>query len=355
MATTTRDRRPPAAGSRTRETVPRLCRTMVTGAAGFIGSHVVDALLARGQTVIAVDRRSPDADPVAAMNLADAAAHPALTVVPADLAEADLAALMAGCETVIHLAAVPGVRSSWGGRFPDYVGANLLGTQRVVEACWTAGVRRLVVASSSSVYGSSSVLSREGDRTDPISPYGVTKLAAEQLCLAYSRRVDCPTSVMLLRYFTVYGPRQRSDMALGRVLASALTGVPFPLYGDGQQRREFTYISDAVAATIAAAEAPVSGGVVINVGSGATASMREVIDLAGQVTGRPVPIAATRSQPGDVLTTTADLSQARQLLSYRPQVALRDGIQQQFDWLMDLAPHQRTALLAEQLPEVATA
>lgn len=355
MATTTRDHRPPAAASRTRATVPRLCRTMVTGAAGFIGSHVMDALLARGQTVIAVDRRSPDKDPVAAMNLADAAAHPALTVVTAGLAADDLAALMAGCETVVHLAAVPGVRSSWGERFPDYVAANLLGTQRVMEACWTAGVRRLVVASSSSVYGSSSVLSREGDRTDPISPYGVTKLAAEQLCLAYARRADCPTSVVLLRYFTVYGPRQRADMALGRVLASALTGVPFPLYRDGQQRREFTYISDAVAATIAATIVPVSGGVVINVGSGTTASMREVIDLAGQVTGRPVPIAATRSQPGDALTTAADLRQARHLLDYRPEVALRDGIQQQFDWLMDLAPHQRTALLAEQLPEVVTA
>jgi len=339
----------------TRATVRRSDRVMVTGAAGFIGSHVVDALLARGNKVVAVDRRSPCADPVAAMNLADAATHPALTSVVADLGTADLAKLLVGCDTVVHLAAVPGVRTSWGGRFPDYVEANLLGTQRLVEACWATGVQRLIVASSSSVYGARSAPSREIDPTGPVSPYGVTKLAAEQLCLAYARRADSPTSVVVLRYFTVYGPRQRPDMALGRVLASALTGVPFPLYGDGQQRREFTYISDAVAATIAATEAPVSGGAVVNVGGGATASMREVIELAGEVTGRPVPVTAVHSQPGDVPVTAADLSQAQQLLNYWPEVCLRDGIQQQFDWLMDLAPHQRTALLAEQLPEVVTA
>ncbi|MGH3680142.1 MAG: NAD-dependent epimerase/dehydratase family protein, partial [Natronosporangium sp.] len=326
--------------------VRRSDRVMVTGAAGFIGSHVVDALLKRGNTVVAVDRRSQYADPVAAMNLTDVAAHPALTAVTADLATADVAKLLIGCDTVVHLAAVTGVRTSWGGRFPEYVKANLLGTQRVAEACWAAGVRRLVVASSSSVYGARSAPSRETDSTWPVSPYGVTKLAAEQLCLAYAVRADNPTSVVVLRYFTVYGPRQRADMALGRVLASALTGVPFPLYGDGQQRREFTYVSDAVAATIAATDAPVPGAVVVNVGGGTTASMRDVIDLAGQVTGRPVPIAATRSQPGDALTTAADLSQARHLLDYRPKVELRDGIQQQFDWLMDLAPHQRTAVLA---------
>jgi nucleoside-diphosphate-sugar epimerase len=336
-------------------TVRRSDRVMVTGAAGFIGSHVVDALLKRGNTVVAVDRRSPYADPVAAMNLADTATHPALTAVTADLATVDLAKLLVGCDTVVHLAAVPGVRTSWGDRFPEYVEANLLGTQRAVEACWITGVRRLVVASSSSVYGARSAPSRESDLTGPVSPYGVTKLAAEQLCLAYARRADSPTSVVALRYFTVYGPRQRADMALGRVLASALTGVPFPLYGDGQQRREFSYISDAVAATVAAMDASISGGVVVNVGGGATASMREVIDLAGEVTGRPVPVTAVDSQPGDVPVTAADLSQAQQLLDYRPEVALRDGIQQQFDWLMDLAPRQRTALLAEQLPEVVTA
>lgn len=338
--------------SATRAIRSRPDRVLVTGAAGFIGSHVVDALLARGTTVVAVDRRAPCVDPVAAMNLADAAAHPALTAVTADLATADLANLMVGCDTVVHLAAVPGVRTSWGGRFPGYVEANLLGTQRVVEACWTTGVRRLVVASSSSVYGTRPAPSREADPTSPVSPYGVTKLAAEQLCLAYARRPDSPTSVVVLRYFTVYGPRQRADMALGRVLASAVTGVPFPLYGDGQQRREFTHVSDAVAATVAAIDVSMSGGVVVNVGGGATASMREVIDLAAQVTGQPVPVTAADSQPGDVPTTAADLGQARALLDYRPAVGLRDGIQQQFDWLMDLAPHQRTALLADQLPEV---
>jgi nucleoside-diphosphate-sugar epimerase len=326
-------------------------RVLVTGAAGFIGSHVVDALLAEGHSVVAVDRRSPVDDPIAAVNMADVGASSRLTLVVADLGTADLARLLTGCDTVFHLAAVPGVRDSWGDRFAAYLEANVQVTQRLLEACCRAGVRRMVVASSSSIYGPASGPSKETDPPRPVSPYAVTKLAAEHLCSVYADRTGSVTTVVMLRYFTVYGPRQRPDMAIGRVLASALSGVRFQLYGDGTQRRDFTHVAEVVDATIAAAQVPARGAVVINVGGGATYSMREVLRVVEEFTGRPVPVATAAARPGDVTVTSADVGLARRLLGYRPQVPLREGIRNQLDWLHSLAPDQRTALLSEQLPE----
>jgi nucleoside-diphosphate-sugar epimerase len=325
---------------------------LVTGAAGFIGSHLVDALLGKGYTVVGLDRRSPADDVAARTNLAETHTHPGLTFRVADLCQADLDSLVAGCDVVFHLAALAGVRASWGERFADYLQANVMGTHRLLQACDRAAVPRLLVASSSSVYGPASGPSQEADPTRPISPYAVSKLAAEQLCLAYTQRPHAATDVVVTRYFTVYGPRQRPDMAIGRVLSACLTGVPFELYGDGTQRREFTYVADAVDATIAAATCPARSAV-INVGGGATASMTDVIAIATELTGRETPVTRAAVKPGDVPSTEADLTVARQLLGYQPRVGLREGMSHQLDWLVDLDSAGRDLLLAGRVAVVA--
>jgi len=308
---------------------------VVTGAAGFIGSHLVDRLLSLGHQVVGVDCRDPRSDELAAFNLAGASACPRFALVEADLVHADLESVVAGAEVVYHLAAVPGVRPSWGSRFVGYVASNVVGTQRLLAACERAGVRRLVYASSSSVYGAVASVGRECDPTRPMSPYGVTKLAGEQLCLAHALRPDTTLTVVALRYFTVYGPRQRPDMAIGRILTGALTGVRYTLFGDGSQRRDFTYVDDVIDATLAAADSSVPT-TVVNVGGGAPVSLIEVIDVAREVTGHPVPLTAVPPRPGDVSATAADLSLAAALLGFQPRVDLPAGMRRQAQWLRQL-------------------
>ena len=308
---------------------------VVTGAAGFIGSHLVDRLLSLGHQVVGMDCRDPGSDEMAAFNLAGALACPRFAFVEADLVHADLEPIAAGAEVVCHLAAVPGVRPSWGSRFADYVASNVVGTQRLLTACEHAGVRRLVYASSASVYGAVASVSRECDPTRPMSPYGVTKLAGEQLCLAHALRPDTALTVVALRYFTVYGPRQRPDMAIGRILTAALTGVRYTLFGDGSQRRDFTYVDDVVDATLAAADGRVPT-TVVNVGGSAPVSLIDVIDVARDVTGHPVPLTAVPAWPGDVSATAADFSLAAALLGYQPRVGLPAGMRRQAEWLRRL-------------------
>ncbi|MEU5669066.1 NAD-dependent epimerase/dehydratase family protein [Micromonospora parva] len=317
-------------------------RVLVTGAAGFIGSHVVDALLARGIQVVGLDRRRLGQDALADENLAAAAANPLFTPLCRDLATDRLDDAVDGCDVVFHLAARPGVRPSWGSEFHDYAQSNVLGTQRLLDACVRSGVRRLVYASSSSVYGPADRPSRENDRTSPVSPYGVSKLAAEQLCVAYACRPDNRLSVVALRYFTVYGPRQRPDMAIGRLLFAAYTGLPVTLFGDGSQRREFTYITDVVAATIAASQVDAQCAVV-NIGGGASVSMRGAIQEASTVTGRHIPVQVADVQPGDVPSTAADLTLAGRLLGYWPTVGLHEGMARQSAWLVNLSRDRLTA------------
>ncbi|MEO3812789.1 NAD-dependent epimerase/dehydratase family protein [Sphaerisporangium sp. B11E5] len=309
-------------------------QAVVTGVAGFIGSHLAESLLGRGVRVIGVDRRPVSRDPVAARNVAPLTGHPEFRLVEADLADLDLAPHLADTSVVYHLAGIPGVRSSWGDAFADYLTCNVLVTQRLLDACAAARVPRMVLASSSSVYGGTAGRpSRETDLPSPLSPYGVTKLAAERLALAHARRVDTATSVVALRYFTVYGPRQRPDMAIGRVLRAALTGRPLHLYGDGLQRRDFTYVGDVVAATLAAATAPARDEVV-NVGGGSDVSMLDVLDCAAGIAGREVPVRREGRQPGDVESTLADLTKARDLLGYQPVISLADGMRLQWKWLL---------------------
>ncbi|SCG57161.1 NAD-dependent epimerase/dehydratase family protein [Micromonospora rifamycinica] len=319
-----------------------MSRVVVTGAAGFIGSHLVDALLGRGVRVVGLDRRRVGEHALADENLARAVVNPLFTPYCLDLAVDQLDDVVAGCDTVFHLAARPGVRPSWSREFLDYTQTNVLGTHRLLEACTRQGVRRLVVASSSSVYGPADQPSREDDPTCPVSPYGVSKLAAEQLCLAYARRADSPLSAVALRYFTVYGPRQRPDMAIGRVLFAAYTGFPLTLFGDGSQRREFTYVGDVVTATLAAARLEAQAAVV-NVGGGASVSMLALIDEAARVTGRQVPVKVVAAQPGDVPATAADPTRAHRLLGYWPTVGLHEGLARQAAWLVNLSDDRLAA------------
>lgn len=305
----------------------------VTGAAGFIGSHLTADLLQRGWLVTGVDTRSSASDPVAAENLALLVADSRFRFVEADVGSADLAVLLEGVDVVFHMAALPGVRRSWGDRFADYLRCNVLATQRLLEACGVVEVPRLVFASSSSVYGQAGGKpSRETDPLCPSSPYGVSKLAAERLCLAYATRPGAVTTVVALRYFTVYGPRQRPDMAISRIMRAATSGRAVSLYGTGTQRRDFTYVSDVVNATIAAATAKAQAEVV-NAGSAQSMPLADVLDAVARLSGTPVPVLRRVAQPGDVDATAADLTKARSLLGYEPQVDLAEGLRRQWEWL----------------------
>ncbi|MFD8645100.1 MULTISPECIES: NAD-dependent epimerase/dehydratase family protein [Streptomyces] len=301
-------------------------RAVVTGAAGFIGSHLAHTLAQAGTVVIGVDRRNPAVDPTAAANLAPLHRLPGYVHITADLLNCAIDPLLIDADVVFHLAGIPGVRPSWGPQFGEYVASNILATQRVMEAATRIGVPRLVVASSSSVYGpTSGGASVETDQPRPASPYAVTKLAEEQLCLAHAAQAHCATSVVALRYFTVYGPRQRSDMFTHRALKAALTGRPLRLYGDGHQRRDFTYIDDAVSATIAAATTS-NAKDVINVGGGSSASLLEVIGIARSLVGREIEVHQDKPRSGDVLTTRANPGRAHEVLGWQPQVDLHSGM-----------------------------
>ncbi|MFE7835924.1 NAD-dependent epimerase/dehydratase family protein [Streptomyces sp. NPDC057474] len=314
-------------------TTPTPRRAVVTGAAGFIGSHLAHGLLQAGTTVIGVDRRDPATDRTAAANLAASHGLPGYMHITADLLTCAIDPLLFDADVIFHLAGIPGVRASWGPHFGDYVASNILATQRVMDAATRMRVPRVVVASSSSVYGpTSGGPSVESDHPRPASPYAVTKLAEEQLCLAHAARADCPTDVVALRYFTVYGPRQRPDMFTHRALLAAITGQPLRLYGDGHQRRDFTYIDDAVAATIAAAAAPNDTGIV-NVGGGSNASLLEVINIAKSLVGRDIQIHAEHARNGDVLTTRANPGRAHDLLGWQPTVDLHNGMRAQMQAL----------------------
>ncbi|MEW2404817.1 NAD-dependent epimerase/dehydratase family protein [Streptomyces griseoviridis] len=303
-------------------------RVVVTGAAGFIGSHLVEALLADGNTVVGVDRRAPHTDPAAALHLERALTHPRFSLVTADLRTCPLAVLFRHSRAVFHLAALPGVRGSWGERFGEYASSNVFATERVVSACEEARVPRLVYASSSSVYGSGAGATHETTAPHPESPYAVSKLAGEQLCLAHAGQAGATLTAVVLRLFTVYGPRQRPDMLIGRALAAALGGPQLTLYGDGGHSRDFTFVGDVVRAAVAAATRP-AGTSVINVGAGVSTSVAEVLSTVEELTGHPVPVVRLPAQAGDVDATLADRSRAAELLGWAPRTTLRQGISRQ--------------------------
>src|SRR3954453_19640896 len=251
---------------------------LITGAAGFIGSHLAERLLERGETVIGVDRMSDYYDPsIKAANVDRLREQPAFSFVEADLAQVATPALLDGVSVVYHLAGQPGVRPSWGRSFEIYANDNVMATQALLEAAKEVSLERFVYASSSSVYGNAERFpTSEVDRPQPLSPYGVTKLAAEHLCNLYANSYGVPT--VSLRYFSVYGPRQRPDMAFHRFIRAAATGEPLRIFGDGRQTRDFTYVGDIVAATLAAADRGVPGEV-YNVAGGSRVSVLDVLGM----------------------------------------------------------------------------
>jgi UDP-glucose 4-epimerase len=307
-------------------------KCLVTGAAGFIGSHLAERLVELGHEVVGVDcflDYYPRA--VKERNLRALRQHARFRADERDLCRADLEPLLAGVEWVFHQAAQAGVRASWGRDFEIYALHNVLATQRLLEASRDLGVRRFVYASSSSVYGDTTDLPmREQSLPRPISPYGVTKLAAEHLCWLYWKNYGLSTAS--LRYFTVYGPRQRPDMAMHRFLKGALSGSVITLYDDGEQTRDFTYVSDVVAANVAAAERA-EGGEVFNIGGGSQVSINQVLATIEAIAGRPLHIQRDARQKGDVRHTAADCTRARERLGFRPAVPLAQGLRQEWEWI----------------------
>ena len=290
-------------------------RALVTGAAGFIGSHLSAALLARGEAVVAIDCFTDYyAESVKRDNLAPLLEQRRFRFIEDALQTTDLDALLDGVTHVFHLAAQAGVRKSWGTDFRTYTTHNVDASQRLLEAVKERQIDRFVYASSSSVYGDAATIPmHEESLLRPLSPYGVTKLAAEQLCYLYHVNYGVPT--VSLRYFTVYGPRQRPDMAFHKFIRAALGDEPLALYGDGGQTRDFTFVDDIVAATAAAGDRG-RPGAVYNIGGGNRVSMNEVLDLIGRLTGRRLDIRREAVQKGDMRDTFADTTRARADLAF---------------------------------------
>ena len=305
---------------------------VVTGAAGFIGSHLSEALCASGHQVLGLDCMTDYYDPnEKKRNLLALALLPGFHFEEIDLRSADLRPFLEGASIIFHQAGQPGVRMSWGAGFSDYCEHNIKATQRLLEAAKAVATPRFVYASSSSVYGNAtSYPTRETDLPGPNSPYGVTKLAAEHLCALYTANWGLPT--VSLRYFTVYGPRQRPDMAIRRLADAAVTGAPFQLYGDGRQVRDFTFVSDVVSANVAAGCGDVPPGTVVNIAGGSHAVMTDLIDLVGELAGAPVDCQRRPQEAGDVQQTGGAIDRAHELLGWEPRVSLREGLTAQVDW-----------------------
>jgi len=308
-------------------------KIVITGVAGFIGSSIADRLIDESAVsqVVGIDCFSDYyARPLKDSNLARLRDHAKFKLVQEDLLNLDWAPILEGASGVYHQAAQAGVRASWGKDFQIYTNTNILATQRLLEGCKGRPVR-VVSASSSSVYGETTKLPmHEGDLPRPVSPYGVSKLASEHLGVLYHKNFGVPA--MNLRYFTVYGPRQRPDMAFTKFILAGLTGKPIDIYGDGEQTRDFTFIEDAVLANILAMRQGHGGGV-YNIGGGSRVSVNEVLTTIGEILGRPLNIVNHGRAMGDVTHTYADTSKAREELGFVPQVKLRDGLTRQAAWV----------------------
>lgn len=307
-------------------------KALVTGGAGFIGSTLSERLLEQGASVRAIDAFTDFYPrPLKERNLENLRGRAGYDFIEGDLRELDLNAALDGITHVFHLAAQAGVRRSWGKEFQVYTGLNVDSTQRLLEACATKPIERLVYASSSSVYGDDVAIPfTETALPQPVSPYGVTKLAAEQLCHLYFVNYGVPA--VSLRYFTVYGPRQRPDMGFNRFFSAILNGKPLIQFGDGLQTRDFTFVADAVTATAAAAVRGVPGRV-YNIGGGSRVSLKEVFDLLAKVSGREVAIDQQGPQKGDMRDTYADTTRARQDLGFAPSVTLEEGLRAMWRWM----------------------
>lgn len=313
---------------------------LVTGGAGFIGSHLLQALLARGQRVVCLDNFDPFYPRACKeRNLAEVGASPALTLVEGDICDAALVGqLMAEHQpdVVYHLAAKAGVRPSLVAPL-DYIETNVSGTVNLLKAATEAGVRRFVFASSSSVYGAGNTLpfSEDQDVLRPLSPYAASKVAAEALCHTYHHLHGLP--VVLLRFFTVYGPRQRPDLAINKFVRLMLGNESIPVFGDGSSSRDYTFVGDIVRGLLLAAESELNYET-INLGNSSPVSLGELIAAVEQAVGRPARIERLPEQAGDMPHTYANVAKAERLLGWRPEVSLAEGLAQFVEW------HKRTAV-----------
>ncbi|HYG70736.1 MAG TPA: NAD-dependent epimerase/dehydratase family protein [Actinomycetota bacterium] len=307
-------------------------RALVTGAAGFVGSTLSQRLASDGYEVVAIDSLTPYYDESQKRtNLEAVTATPGCDVIVDDLRTVDVARLLDRVDVVFHQAGQPGVRASWDAGFAAYVDQNVLVTQRLLEAARGASLTRFVLASSSSVYGNAPRYPTvEDDLPRPQSPYGVTKLAAEHLAGVYARNFGVPT--VSLRYFTVYGPRQRPDMAMHRLFEAALDGDPFPMFGDGSQVRDFTFVDDVIAANVSAAIGDVAPGTVVNVCGGSSTTLLEVARFVGEIVGREVVLDRRPAEPGDVFRTGGSGARAEDLFGWRPVVDVAEGLRRQGEW-----------------------
>jgi UDP-glucuronate 4-epimerase len=316
--------------------MPSNSLALVTGAAGFIGSHLAERLLKSGFSVLGVDRLSDYYDPaVKAANVERLAGCPGFSFVEADLVEVATPALLEGVRVAYHLAGQPGVRPSWGRTFEIYGNDNIMATQALLEAAKEVSIERLVYASSSSVYGNAERFpTAETDRPQPLSPYGVTKLAGEHLCHLYAKSFGVPA--VSLRYFSVYGPRQRPDMAFHRFIRAAAEGSPVRIFGDGRQTRDFTYVGDIVAATLAAGELGVPGEV-YNVAGGSRVTVLEILELLERVLETPIDVVHEEAARGDARDTSGDTRKAARELGYLPSVSLEEGLTAQHNAALERA------------------
>jgi nucleoside-diphosphate-sugar epimerase len=314
-----------------------MAKIIVTGVAGFIGSHLTETLLQQGEEVIGIDEFNDYYDPtLKRKNVAQLDRSPNFKLIEGDIQFLDWHKLLKDVDVVYHQAAQAGVRASWGNGFRGYTERNINATQVLLEAAKDAkDLKRLVFASSSSIYGDAETLpTHEGICPQPVSPYGITKLAGEFLCELYHKNFGVPS--VSLRYFTVYGPRQRPDMAFNKFFKSILQDEAIPIYGDGQQTREFTFVSDIIAANLAAAIAPAAVGEIFNIGGGSRVVLAEVLDTIEQIVDKPIKRKYIEKAMGDARHTAADISKAQKLLGYQPQVSLREGLIQEWEWIKSL-------------------
>lgn len=307
-------------------------RALVTGCAGFIGSHLTESLLDSGWEIVGIDCFNGNYGRAEKLrNLERARSWEKFEFVPIDLARGDLHEYVAESDVVFHLAAEPGVRSSWGERFETYVRNNVLATQHLLDAAKAFPEKRVVFASSSSIYGEAETFPTPEDVTPrPISPYGVTKLTAEHLCATY--HANFGVDAVALRYFSVYGPRQRPDMAFSIFCAAGLNGDPISVFGDGSQARDFTYVSDVVAATRCAVVTPGVAGKAYNIGGGSQITLNDGIALIEQLLGTRLDVRGAHPEHGDVRKTCADTTRARTDLGFTATVSFEHGLQSQFEW-----------------------
>jgi UDP-glucuronate 4-epimerase len=309
-------------------------RALVTGCAGFIGSHLTESLLVDGHEVLGVDCFNNNYGRAQKLlHLERARDWDGFVFLPLDLSRGDLDDVVAEVDVIFHLAGEPGVRTSWGTGFERYVRNNIVATQQLLEAVKRQGGRRLVYASSSSVYGQAETLpTSELVAPAPQSPYGVTKLSGEHLCLLYAHNYGI--EAVALRYFSVYGPRQRPDMAFRKFCAAILEDRPLTVFGDGGQSRDFTYVADIVAATRAGAISETAVGEMMNIGGGSRATLSAAIEILTGLAGRQPEIQTEAAQSGDVRDTGADITKAQALLGFEAKTSLRQGLEEQWQWAL---------------------